>query len=463
MCARHLPAPDDDLFQEAPHLFAHPSPAQGSPADPAPLRAAARHTADAALARLRSTAAALSATLLDLDAAAEQVLGDGTGLRGRTAERAALVRTGMNWLWERHQALRALLAQAEELRGAAPRPGARQAARLDRLLKGPWPGLGTPPPPGLGAAAPLAAAADVDVDVDVDEVARAIGAELAAVTRARAEHHHLLGEAARAVSEAVATCARLGVPDLPELAAAQADLRAAFAGVTANPLEITPADLRPAQTSAAQVAELVAALRDTFDALEERLAAAEDLLGRVVATAAAGEHAARTVVERLTGDRSGLVRLDDGWFDDPRRGLRPWLDRLRAAGAAGEWRLVAHGLRAWTRVAEATLAAAGETVATNQAPLRRRSELRGLLEALRAKAGQRGQIESAELGDLYDRAATALSTAPVDLDAAEALVAAFSAALGGALPAPPPESAVPAGRPARQASPSDVPSKEDSP
>ncbi|MCK9898697.1 hypothetical protein CC117_14830 [Parafrankia colletiae] len=456
MCARHLPAPDDDLFQAHPHLFARPSPGQASPADPAPLHAAARHTADAALARLRSTAAALSATLLDLDAAAEQVLGDGTGLRGRTAERAALARTGMNWLWERHRALSALLTRAEELRGTAPRPGARQAARLDRLLNGPWPGLGAPPPTGLGAVTPLAAPADVD------EVARAIGAELAAVTRARAEHHHLLGEAARAVSEAVATCARLGVPDLPELAAAQADLRAAFAGVTANPLEITPADLRPAQTSAAQVAELVAALRDTFDALEERLAAAEDLLGRVVATAATGEHAARTVVERLTGDRSGLVRLDDGWFDDPLRGLRPWLDRLRAAGAAGEWRLVAHGLRAWTRVAEATLAAAGETVATNQAPLRRRNELRGLLDALRAKAGQRGQIESAALGDLYDRAATALSTTPVDLDAAEALVAAFSAALG-VLPAPPPEGAAPAGGPARQASPSDVPSKEDSP
>ncbi|ABW14307.1 conserved hypothetical protein [Parafrankia sp. EAN1pec] len=417
---------------------------------------ASRRDVDDALALLRSETAALSTSLLELDATAEQVLGDVTRLRGRTAARAAVARAGLGWLWDRHRAVNEVLAQAEALRGLPDsRIGARQATRVDAFLReppshppAPPPGeLPTPPPrelgtaPGqlaAGAAGGLLGGAAGGLLAGTREVAAAIRTELAAITAARAAHHRILVDAARGLAETDAVCARLAIPDLPELVAARAAMDAAAAAVTANPLETTPDDLEPAITAAAQVGELVAVLRRTFDGQDAELAAAAAMLQRIVSVAQEGDHAARTVVERLTGDPTGLVRLGDGWFDGPRSGLRPWLDRLVAAGAAGEWRLVAHGLGAWHRVARETLAAAEETVTTNSAPLHRRDELRGLLGALRAKAGRLGQLESPHIGELYERAATALRTVPVDLDAAQALVTEFGDTLLNIPPPPPP-------------------------
>ncbi|WP_026239174.1 hypothetical protein [Parafrankia discariae] len=404
-----------------------------------------RRDVDDALARLRSETAALSAALLELDTTAEQVLGDGTRLRGHTAARAAAARAGLGWLWDRHRAVSEVLARAEALRGLPDsRLGARQAARVEAFLREP-PSHPPAPPPGelgtapgqlaAGAAGDLLGGAAGGLLAGTREVAAAIRTELAAITAARAAHHRILVDAARGLAETDAVCARLAIPDLPELVAARAALDAAAAAVTANPLETTPDDLGPAVAAATQVGELVAVLRRTFDGLDAELAAAAAMLRRIVSVAQEGDRAARTVVERLTGDPTGLVRLGDGWFDGPRSGLRPWLDRLVAAGAAGEWRLVAHGLGAWHRVARETLAAAEETVTTNSAPLRRRDELRGLLGALRAKAGRLGQLESPHIGELYERTATALRTVPVDLDAAQALVTAFGDAL---LNIPPP-------------------------
>ncbi|SQD93855.1 conserved hypothetical protein [Parafrankia sp. Ea1.12] len=424
---------------------------------------ASRRDVDDALALLRSETAALSTSLLELDATAEQVLGDVTRLRGRTAARAAVARAGLGWLWDRHRAVSEVLGRVEALRGLPDsRIGARQAARVDAFLREPPSHPPTPPPGELSAPLPrelgsapgqlpagatdrlprsaagnLPAGAAGRLLAGTREIAEAVRAELAAVTAARAAHHRILVDAARGLAETDAVCARLAIPDLPELVAARAAMGAAAAAVTANPLETTPDDLGPTIAAAAQVGELVAVLRRTFDGLDAELAAAEDMLHRIVSVAQEGERAARTVVERLTGDPTGLVRLGDGWFDGPRSGLRPWLDRLVAAGAAGEWRLVAHGLGAWHRVARETLAAAEETVTTNSAPLRRRDELRGLLGALRAKAGRLGQLESPHIGELYERAATALRTVPVDLDAAQALVTAFGDALLN-IPPPPP-------------------------
>ena len=64
----------------------------------------------------------------------------------------------------------------------------------------------------------------------------------------------------------------------------------------------------------------------------------------------------------------------------------------------------------------------------------KRDELRGLLGAYKAKAARLGGAEDSGLAQQYDRARDLLWTAPCDLAAAEAAVAAYQQAVLGVQP-----------------------------
>lgn len=78
-------------------------------------------------------------------------------------------------------------------------------------------------------------------------------------------------------------------------------------------------------------------------------------------------------------------------------------------------------------------AALDEVERRYRAALERRDDLRGLLQAYRDKAGARGLAEDAVLEPKYRAAETLLWTAPCDLEAAERLVADYTASLSHAL------------------------------
>ncbi|CAJ62537.1 MULTISPECIES: hypothetical protein [Frankia] len=413
-----------------------------------------RSDVDAALTRLRSGGAQLAAELLDLDALIDRHLGDPPRLRGRTAAIAADARRRLVGLWETHAALNDLLTAAAAERGEGPRLGARRTARLAALLDAEPDG--DRPAGAAGAAEGHDAAARTPAHRRLEEAlasVRALRAAADEIIAARAAHREALAPLGRHLAEAQATAQRLGLTpggagprgaeaddgavddEVPALATARAALALAQAAVAADPLDV-PAELLTAVGDAlAPALDAVAALARAHDHLAADLAAADALLAQVVAAAQVGERRAREVVERISGHADGLLRLSDGWFDAPRRGLRPWLDRLSAAGEAGDWRLVAYGLPAWRRTAQATLATATTIAETNAAPVRRRDELRGLLRALRAKAGRTGLGESAALEASYAPALAALGSAPIDLDRAEKLVRAYADALLAAAPA----------------------------
>ncbi|WP_261559783.1 hypothetical protein, partial [Frankia tisae] len=408
-----------------------------------------RSDVDAALTGLRSGSARLAAELLDLDAVIDGHLGDPPRLRGRTAEIATDAGRRLVDLWETHGALNDLLTAAAAERGEGPRLGARRTARLAALLLGAEPG-GDRPTGGVdGAEGP-----DVPAQRRLDEAlanVRALRAAADEVITARAAHRETLAPLGRQLSAALATAQRLGLtPDgaargndvgsmdaddgsadgeIAALATARAALALAQAAVAADPLDVPAELLAAAGDALAPAVDAVAALARAHDHLAEDLAAADALLAQVIAAAQVGERRAREVVERVSAHADGLLRLSDGWFDAPRRGLRPWLDRLTAAGEAGDWQLVAYGLPAWRRTAQATLATATMIAETNAAPVRRRDELRGLLRALRAKAGRTGLGESAALEARYAPALAALGSAPIDLDRAERLVRTYADAL----------------------------------
>ncbi len=167
------------------------------------------------------------------------------------------------------------------------------------------------------------------------------------------------------------------------------------------------------------------------DSLPDELRAASELLAEIVSAAAAAERATATVVTRVTGTDTGLLRLADGWLDDPQRGLRPWLERLDRRQATGDWLRASRGLTAWRGVATSALATARRAAEVNAAPLNRRGELRGLLRALHAKAVRHGVAEAPDLDVVFQRARETLYTSPVDLDAATELVMSYAAKLVG--------------------------------
>ena len=394
---------------------------------------------DATLAELRTGAAALAAALLELDTDANRALLDPARSSGETAARARAVRARFDWLWERHRVLSDVIHRAEALRGDRGWLGPRRVAELEALLhrasvpgQPGRPAAGTPTAStATGSSGPATGTSlyPGDLLVGTTEVIDAVRAGVTATVTACASLASRLATAERRLAELGATAAEHGLADVPELAAARAAVHALSTAAAADPLGVAEADLASMAAAVATAGTTVTSLARARTSLAGDLRAAEKLLAAIVTTAADGERAARATASRVAGAETVLRCLGDGWFDEPRRGLRPWLDRLQAAAAAGDWQRAARGLAAWRGVAEATLTTAGQIVAANAAPLRRRGELRGLLAALQAKAVASGAAELPDLVTRYGRARDALYVAPADLDLADELVRSYAAGI----------------------------------
>jgi hypothetical protein len=132
------------------------------------------------------------------------------------------------------------------------------------------------------------------------------------------------------------------------------------------------------------------------------------------------------------------VRLGD--LDGLRRQSR-WAELVDAAAA-----LEGQARRAAERARELRSAADGL--------LGRRDELRGRLDAYRAKAARLGYAEDERLTEAYGRARDLLYVAPCDLRGATRAVFAYQQALAALPGAAPPRSAPPRSAPPRSAPPS---------
>ena len=222
------------------------------------------------------------------------------------------------------------------------------------------------------------------------------------------------------------TAETLGMPGDPELAAARTVVDDATAQATSDPLG---AKLDEAERLVARVEERLADLARTragigadLDAAGARLEELERLI-----TAGAG---ARAAAEDRIADPGGLVApLDPSELDTGDRALRPWLARIRAQANAGAWPAAAKSLEQWSEEAEALRARADAVAATNRAPLERRNDLRGLLDAFRAKAAALGLAEDPSLTSLYRSAREALYAYRCDVRRAETLVREYGRAI----------------------------------
>ena len=102
--------------------------------------------------------------------------------------------------------------------------------------------------------------------------------------------------------------------------------------------------------------------------------------------------------------------------------------------AGGRWTRLASELDLLDRELATATAGFREAERAAVAAMAKRDELRGLLDAYKAKAARLGAAEDAALAERYDRAHDLLWTAPCDLAAAEAAVAGYQQAVLGVQP-----------------------------
>ncbi len=105
--------------------------------------------------------------------------------------------------------------------------------------------------------------------------------------------------------------------------------------------------------------------------------------------------------------------------------LSSWLSRLETKFAEGLVNPVQVGLENWTAKVKEYITAVEKAYAANKAPLETRAELRGRLEALKAKALARGLAEDTTLTELARIAQQLLYSQPTPLDKAAQLVSQY--------------------------------------
>ncbi|WP_433274058.1 hypothetical protein ACQPZF_20680 [Actinosynnema sp. CS-041913] len=347
---------------------------------------------DAELAGLRAESDRVAQSLLAMDDHPGHRLLRGTRLTGVSARRWEWANDAMVGLWEWFDAYRAVLAQAS---------ATRDPLELRRLLTGPEVVLAAQVPVRTLTGPAVAAER-----ITLAELVARMKVRYAELTELFDEAH---GEWARRLALLDPLGGRLAGPaDSAVVVGLRDEVAAAHARAVADPLTPDPgvADL------ADRVAE-VAVLHEGFAARADAVAA------RLAEAAAARREAVvlrERVVARIAGahpevpEVSGPVRALEG--------LRARFPEVREREVA-EVESAAGAVLARVRAVSAQLAGS----------LDRRSELRGRLEAYRAKATARGFAEDAGLAALHRVARDVLHAAPCDLRAGTVAVARYQRAV----------------------------------
>ncbi len=184
-------------------------------------------------------------------------------------------------------------------------------------------------------------------------------------------------------------------------------------------LERLRTQARPALGEMVRRVQLRAELRRQF-------AAAHTLIARVRGLREEAATAAASNQGRIAGWQ---MPPDDG-AEEQWKTLQEWLERLEQRRDEQPASLTI-GIGNWHKSAEACAAHAQERLRLARFPLETRRELRGRLDALKAKARAYGLAEDAAFAALAASAETLLYTRPVDLARAAAALEAYERKLSG--------------------------------
>jgi hypothetical protein len=384
-----------------------------------------RDDADQALATVASGYERIATAMYTIDSHPALAFLKGGVLSGRTLVAWQDVRARIDVLWAQFGALRGLLETAQAIRAQRSRPGDEELTELTRLLDDPVVELDAAGMPLDGAStAPtewlrlteLARRMDtrcaetVSLLAEVDSATTAVSAGLAPVADALLRLRGLAADigAEQEVAEAAgAALDRLGAQALGDpLAAAQnSSIQGGLRRLAAD-IDAATARLGEVTRVREEFPRRVEALRQALD----ELAAAEVAAHRSYAVVGAkiASPGLPAVPAAAAGLRQRLPTLEAA--------NEPWIRRAGALTALeGD-------------VASATRHAA-ELRAAADGLLDRRTELRGRLDAYRAKAARLGYAEHPDLSKLHREAKELLYTSPCDLAAATRAVAGYQRSL----------------------------------
>ena len=379
--------------------------------------------ADAELLRLETAVTAIAGNLVDLDDNPARKDLDKTRLTGRTAAAWADATDALAQLWEGYRMLTDLIAQARSLRDQRKLNDADRAAFVHQVL-GRSITLSTTTVPL--AQRGLLGAGQVHTTCTPAELLAAMEAAftvaVTVATQAGEVWQRLLPAAADATSavDNVRVLIRLHGGDQATIDEADRRLGTFTRTLATDPLGVDERELGAVRDFVARADAERTSAAELKETLTQRLADAHALAAQLAGAERIAETAWETAADRFREqDVTGVRRAN----------LGPDLAAVDALAAAGQWALISPRLADWTRKARERLAALRDATARNEGLLTARNELRGRLDAYRAKALRRGLGESTELTPLADAARTALYTAPCDLDAARAAVNAYQDAL----------------------------------
>jgi hypothetical protein len=401
-----------------------------------------REEVDRALARLGEEHEAIESSLFALQDHSGRRLLEGAELTGATKDRWAETEQAITLLWAHFEAYTDALTTARALRGRRRWPTQTELNELTELLRGSGVTVagGTVP----DAARTLTGPARLSERLSLEQLlarmndwysqAMEMVAAADAVWSALPARIDLLAaEAQRVRSLAHSVGVRPGAhpagDDLEELLHGLNDLRSQ---VVSDPLSFVtggrPDTSRYDRSGMAleDIRREVEAVLHVRDDADHRLMRLRDVLSRADRTLTEARSARGEVLAKIAASEVPAVS-----------GAPAALNEQLAAAAeyrrTGQWHRLSPLLDSIEESADEELLRARDSLTAVTAPLAVRAELRGRLDAYRAKVSRHGMAEDLLLVERYDQARRLLWSAPCDLRAAEHAVLRYQQAVAEAV------------------------------
>ncbi|MFB8772840.1 hypothetical protein [Streptomyces broussonetiae] len=414
-----------------------------------------RDEVDRALARLGAEHEAIETSLLALQDHAGRRLLEGADLTGVTKERWASTEAAITLLWTYFDAYTDALRSARDIRARRRWSSREDLAELTELLRGESVTVagsatataGAPTLHGTGKLSHSYSlttlvdhmnelyATSLDMVVAADAVWSALPARidlLAAELQRTRQLAHSVG---------VRPGEHPAGDDLERITRTLTSLREQ---VVSDPLAFwrpaqgssAPGGGRPDTTVYDREARALEEVRREIDAVlevrkdaEQRLIKLRDVLSRADRTLAEARTARGEVLAKIAATEVPVV-------SGPPTALQEQLATAAEYRRHGQWHRLSPLLESLERKAEDELLRARESLTAVTAPLAVRAELRGRLDAYKAKVARHGLAEDPMLVERYEKARRMLWSAPCDLRVAEEAVLRYQHAAAELLSGP---------------------------
>lgn len=385
---------------------------------------------DEALRLWRERLNAAAQNLIDLQAhpVYKRISAPDANLAGETAERSALAVRTLGWLLQYFDSLQGVISQAEELRRTMPALfGTEDREReIAALLNGRTVQLPAVQVP-FGQRTLLGGMQNVST-ISPAELLRAMESAFEQTKQIVLQLDAAWEQAGRSIDSASQRLQdlrqvvdQLTITERAALDQAGRNLEASQQAASQDPLGASAQLVRQVNAAIDQLTAKVDEIRRHQAQMRAELAAAQQLRDSLE-----DEYKA---VQDICAEAKEKTGFSACLSPEKVAGLLSWYARLREAAASGGNGSVPVGLRNWTQAARQTLQAEQAAAAEARRQLSLRHELRGRLDALKAKARAYSVAENDELQRIAERAKTLLYGRPTPLAEASTVVAEYEARL----------------------------------